>query len=123
MLEFLYARHHSSKLNERWYSAQYDFYFIVREIMDSYGLNDWKLEFENLPDTAAFCDRKKRYIALCPMVFGEGVWLSESFIETIAKHEVAHALTKGFHGSAWQKKIIEMGLEEHLRWMNQRHLV
>lgn len=75
--------------------------------MDSYGLNDWRLEFRHMTATLGKCFQGRKLIKLSTYFIA--VKPASRILNTIL-HEIAHALTPGHgHDLAWKQKAMELG--------------
>lgn len=76
-------------------------------LLDEYGLQHWKFEFDNAKRRFGACHYRTRTITMSRHLVALND--RDRVLNTLT-HEVAHALTPGeSHGPKWQAKHIELG--------------
>ncbi len=80
----------------------------ARSLMDSHGLKEWNLRFDESIRSLGKCNYRDRIISLSRSHVLDGK--EEDIIDTIL-HEIAHAIAgpKARHGPEWKKVAIQIG--------------
>lgn len=86
---------------------------LALDLMQAHGLENWTLAFDRARHRAGICRRKQREISLSAPLMS--VWTEEQARDTIL-HEIAHALTKGGHGTEWQRMCVRIGADPTRTW-------
>jgi predicted SprT family Zn-dependent metalloprotease len=74
---------------------------MARQLMDQYGLRDWKFKFDNAKCRFGVCRRRSKVVGLsCYLTILNG----EEQVRDTVLHEIAHALCPAgeHHGPLWQ---------------------
>lgn len=80
---------------------------LTREILDKYGLQNWRVHLDNAKTRMGYCSYHHKLISLSQFLIP--FTKDEEIIDTIT-HEIAHALCPGQnHNWKWRQKHIEMG--------------
>ena len=87
----------------------------TEKLMRQWGLDGWRLEFDNAPVRAGVCYSYRRVIALSKPITELNEW--EGMVENTALHEIAHALAdpKAGHGPQWKAMALKVGADP---WRN-----
>lgn len=83
------------------------------ELMVTHGLEDWKFEFDRASQRAGLCRRSDKTISLSEPLMT--LWTLDQCRDTIL-HEIAHALTKGHHGTEWKRMCLMIGADPTRTW-------
>ena len=80
---------------------------LGRELLNEFGLDDWKFDLSNEKVTLGRCDHSKKLITFSTYYLHEDM----SEIEETIRHEIAHALVGPLHGHdwIWRQKCLEVG--------------
>lgn len=83
---------------------------IAREVLQTHGLSDWKVEIDGAKRRAGICRFDKSTISLASGYISKA---SESEIMNTILHEVAHALVGPHHGhdKIWKRQALRIGCD------------